>query len=116
METTKENELIPIALQIILHAGDARIKADDALEMAKRQEFSAAYEGLSEARLDIIHAHQAQTSIIQYVAQGIVYEPCLLFTHAQDTLMTIASEVRFAKQLVSFYELIVQESLSKKNN
>ena len=35
MEEQYENELIPIAMQIIIHAGDARNLLVDAMKMAK---------------------------------------------------------------------------------
>lgn len=42
MEEQYENELIPIAMQIIIHAGDARNLLVDAMKMAKIFDFSAA--------------------------------------------------------------------------
>lgn len=49
MEEQYENELIPIAMQIIIHAGDARNLLVDAMKMAKTFDFSAAEKKLFEA-------------------------------------------------------------------
>ncbi len=49
MEEQYENELIPIAMQIIIHAGDARNLLVDAMKMAKIFDFSAAEKKLFEA-------------------------------------------------------------------
>ena len=48
MEEQYENELIPIAMQIIIHAGDARNLLVDAMKMAKIFDFSAAEKKLFE--------------------------------------------------------------------
>ena len=38
----EESELVPVAMQIIMHAGDARIKITEALKAAKKFEFEKA--------------------------------------------------------------------------
>ncbi|WP_260442799.1 PTS lactose/cellobiose transporter subunit IIA [Listeria booriae] len=114
MKSMEDNELVPVAMQIILHAGDARVKADEALEFAKNADFNSAYASLADSKADIIQAHQSQTKVIQDETRGVTHEPNLLFTHAQDTLMTIASEIRFARRLVELYELILQSGEENK--
>ena len=44
--------------------------------------------------------------MIQNETRGKTYEPCLLFAHAQDTLMTIMSELKLAKELIDFFEIM----------
>lgn len=104
----EENELIPVAMQIILHAGNGRTKAQEAIKFAKLQDFDAAYEALKEAKENIVLAHRSQTTIIQNEAVGKSYQPCLLFTHAQDHLMTITSEVNMTRDLVDMFELVMK--------
>ncbi|MGM0240528.1 PTS lactose/cellobiose transporter subunit IIA [Enterococcus sp. AZ103] len=104
-----ENELIPVAMQIILHAGNGRTKAQEAIKLAKENDFVAAKEALKAAKDNIVLAHKSQTAVIQNEAAGKSYEPCLLFTHAQDHLMTISSEVSLTKDLVEFFELITNK-------
>lgn len=106
----KENELIPVSMQIILHAGDAREKAKEAIKLAKALDFDGAKKRLAEAKADIVLAHQSQTEVIQNEAAGKNYEPSLLFTHAQDTLMTIASEINLTKDIVDLFELAMEKS------
>lgn len=100
-----ENELVPVAMQIILNAGDARLEAGKALDKVELGEFEAANEYILNAREYIRQAHSAQTDVIQNEAKGISYQPCLLFIHAQDTLMTIISEVSFAERLVHLFKV-----------
>lgn len=59
MEEQYENELIPIAMQIIIHAGDARNLLVDAMKMAKIFDFSAAEKKLVEAEKKIVLAHKS---------------------------------------------------------
>lgn len=105
----EDNELVPVAMQIILHAGDARVLANEAIEHAKQAEFEEAKGCLAAAHQKIIQAHQSQTQVIQEETRGIQHEPSLLFTHAQDTMMTISSELRLTKVLVEMFELIIKK-------
>lgn len=102
----KENELMNVAMQIILHAGDARIKTEEAIEKAKLFDFESAEMTLKEAKECLRLAHIAQTQVIQNETSGKVYESCLLFTHAQDTLMTIMSEEKLATELISMFKIL----------
>lgn len=104
----EENELNSVAMQIILHAGNARVLADEAFQLAKEENFTAAYKKINEANANgILKAHQAQTQVIQDEARGVTHEPSLLLNHAQDHLMTIMSEVRMTKQMIELHELTV---------
>lgn len=105
-ENFQENELIDVAMQIILHAGDARIDAGNALTLAKQFKINEAREELKKAMENIRLAHVSQTHVIQNETRGKTYEYCLLFAHAQDTLMTINSEVKIANDLVDILEII----------
>ena len=51
-----ENELVSVAMQIILHAGDARIKVEIALKQAKQFNFTQAKETIQEAEECIHHS------------------------------------------------------------
>lgn len=100
----KENELVGVAMQIILHAGDARIKTEEALAKCKLFDYEGAKTTLADARECLRLAHLAQTEVIQDETRGKCYEPCLLFSHAQDTLMTIMSEEKLAQEIVELFE------------
>ena len=101
--------LISVAMKIIMNSGNARTKANQALEALEIFDFSKAYKKITEAKEDIKKAHQEQTEIIQNEAAGKHYQTCLIFTHAQDTLMTIMSEVNLTEKMIilfkSFYQL-----------
>lgn len=104
-----ENELIEVAMKIILHAGDARNNAEEAISLAKKEEFLGAREKIVEAKENIRLAHVAQTEVIQNEMSGSKYDISLLFNHAQDTLMTIMSEVKLVNSIIDLYELTVNK-------
>lgn len=106
MSEMEENKLVSVAMQIILHAGDARIKLTEALQEAKCFAFANADSLMQEAEEAITLAHKAQTDIIQDEASGGHYEFSLLFAHAQDTLMTVNSELRMAVEMISILKII----------
>ena len=100
----EENVLIKPAMGIITHAGDARLCARKSLEAVKNFDFDEAYHKLEEAKKEITKAHQAQTEVIQSEARGEKYEYCMLFNHAQDTLMTVNSEIELVSSLVDVFK------------
>ena len=74
----KEKELVQVAMQIILHAGDARNYATEALKAAKQFDFETADEKMKQANDCIILAHKAQTTTVQSEMSGEKYEYSML--------------------------------------
>lgn len=89
-----------VAMEVILNAGDGRTCIDQALESMAQLDFDAVEAHLKEAEAKILKAHNAQTDTIQRQAAGEDVEYSLLFTHAQDTLMTISAELHMAQKMV----------------
>ncbi len=102
----ENNPLIQISMNIILNAGDARTEAFGALEDAKKGDFVSAQEKIQTAEEAIKNAHQAQTDVLQEEMSGEAHELCILFIHAQDTLMTIKSELSMIKEMIELYKLV----------
>ncbi len=103
---TENNPLIQVSMNIILNAGDARNAAFKAIECAKKKDFDEAEKQIAAAEDAIREAHQAQTEVIQNEMSGENYELCILFIHAQDTLMTIKSELSMAKEIIDLYKTV----------
>ena len=102
----EQNELVDVAMQMILKAGDARNCATEALKFAKKGDFNAAQEYYDKAIENITLAHKAQTNVIQTEARGESYDYSLLFAHAQDTLMTIQSELFFTEEMIDVLKIV----------
>ena len=101
-----EIDLNQVAMQIILHSGSAKTLADEAFQLAKEKKFKEAYAKMEQAETEgILKAHQAQTLVIQEEARGLAHAPSLLFTHAQDHLMTTMATIDLIKELSELYFL-----------
>lgn len=111
----ENNELISVAFEIILSAGDAKLYIEKALECAAALEFDSCEKNIKEAEANIVKAHQAQTDVIQKETGGHEYRLCLLFVHAQDTLMTTMSELKMAKKFIALAQNLEKRLKSKQN-
>ena len=103
-----DERVITAAMGIILHAGDARLLISEALTAISGNNYEMATEKLKEAQIKMTEAHKIQTDMIQGEARGESIGYSLLFTHAQDTLMTIYSELKLTKQLYKVFESFEQ--------
>jgi PTS system cellobiose-specific IIA component len=95
----KEIDMSEAAMQIIIHAGDARLYTMEAIDAMGDENFDKAREQLKFATEKLKAAHIVHTRAIQDEARSVVQPYSLLFTHAQDTLMTIKSELLLAEHL-----------------
>lgn len=105
----EEYDFSKISMNIILPAGDARTKASEALDAIMDGDEAKAEELLKEAKEFVKQAHKAQTDVLQSLAAKEYAgeeEPKLpmLFIHAQDTIMTIMSEVNITEKLIAMYK------------
>lgn len=81
-------EMEQIIFTIIVHAGDSRSHALEALRYAREGNFIKAEESMAQAKTELIEAHQIQTELLQAEARGEEQALSLLLIHAQDHLMT----------------------------
>lgn len=95
-----DENVINVAMQIILNAGNARNNVMSAMSAEMSGDKKKANELLDAAKECVKKAHLQQTEAIQEEARGNKMEIGLLFIHAQDTLMTIASEVNMMEQMI----------------
>ena len=107
MEETLQNNEMDVnetAMQIIIHAGDARLHTMEAIDAMGEDQFDKAREQIEMANKKLKAAHIVHTKAIQDEARGAALPYSLLFTHAQDTLMTIKSELLLAEHLLGVFE------------
>ncbi len=101
----KDNKMINEAMEILLHAGESRNMILEAFDSISNFEFEKAARRLNDAHKEIVLAHKVQTCVLQNIASEIYPEEySILFTHAQDTLMTIYSEYHIAKKIIGITE------------
>lgn len=99
-----DEEIVRASMEIILNAGDARVENLEVLRSISTGDFEGARQHLTKAEETITVAHRAQTDKIQAETSGEPSIYSLLFAHAQDTLMTINSEITLTKGLVEVFE------------
>lgn len=97
-------QTIQDAMQIILHAGDARKYCMEALKAIETSDFETAEEKMVLANEEIVQAHHIQTDAITAETSGEEGHYSVLFAHAQDTLMTIYSELNIAKRMLAIFK------------
>ncbi|ACF56379.1 lichenan-specific phosphotransferase enzyme iia component (pts system lichenan-specific eiia component) (eiia-lic) (eiii-lic) [Streptococcus pneumoniae] len=89
---------------LIMYGGEAKSNAMEAIQAAKKGDFSKANRRLADANAALLQAHKAQTEMLTREAQGEKTSISLLMVHAQDHLMTSLTFVDLAKEVVEVYE------------
>lgn len=102
-EEKKIEELNYISMDIIMHAGNSHNYMENAVDEAVKGNFKEAEEFIKKASDEIVKAHNAQTDVIQTSIRDNQNIMTLLFVHAQDTLMTIRSELKMVKHIIGLY-------------
>jgi Phosphotransferase system cellobiose-specific component IIA len=97
-------EQVDVSMSIIMHAGDARAFCKDAISSIAKGDLTKAKSLLNAAQKEIAEAHRVQTDVIQGETRGEKREYSLLFAHAQDTLMTVYSEINMSNQFIKVFE------------
>jgi cellobiose PTS system EIIA component len=92
-----------VIFQIILHGGNGRSAAMEAMFAAKQGDFEGAREKLKEAETALNDAHHIQTSLIQGEIRGETTAVSLLMVHAQDHLMNAMTVKDLAAEMVELY-------------
>ena len=91
------------ALQIILHAGNAKSAALMAIDAAHDGDFEEAEKQLAEAQSEMSAAHKMQFELTQAEANGNTVDINIILIHAEDhlTMATMASD--FAERFIELY-------------
>lgn len=104
MKKVDSNELNLLSMEVILRSGNARSFVFQAVNKASEGDFDQADSLMQEANKQVVIAHKAQTSTLQKEAEGIEIPYSPLFGHAQDTLMTIKTEINLMKEIIKIYK------------
>jgi len=97
-------DLEKISLNIILHGGNARAKAFEALEACKKGDYERADRFLRIAKEEITKAHVAQTKVLNAEAKGKNVRLNLLFIHSLDILMIATSEIDLVECIIELHK------------
>lgn len=89
---------------LIMYGGDAKGKAVEALDAAKKGEFEEAEVMLEQANESLVTAHRSQTSLLTNEAQGEPVEISLLLIHGQDHLMNAITFIDLIREMIELYK------------
>ncbi|GGE52499.1 PTS cellobiose transporter subunit IIA [Pullulanibacillus camelliae] len=92
------------AMRLILFAGDAKCLCQEAITIAKKEEFTRALDLLEEARIHLLKAHNIQTQLISEEAKGISMDINLILIHAEDHLMNAINFRDMAVEHIQLYQ------------
>lgn len=106
MEEPKNLEVI---MGLIMHSGNAKSSAMEAIVATKSNDFELANEKIKEADKSLVLAHHSQTEMLIEEAQGKHLPITLLTIHSQDHLMTAIAFTDLAKELIELYRRIEGE-------
>ncbi|CAM3125816.1 PTS lactose/cellobiose transporter subunit IIA [Leuconostoc rapi] len=92
-----------IVMGIIMHAGNAKALAHEALEAAKAHEFIKADNFMQESNKALTQAHNVQSDLLTKEAQGEHTDINLYMVHAQDHLMNAITYQDLIKEMIVLY-------------
>lgn len=104
-KSNKEN-IMETVMILIMHGGDARSSAMEAVQAAKEGRFDSAQNKLKQADNSISEAHKVQMELLSKEASGESVELNLLMVHAQDHLMNAMTYRDLAEELIELYERV----------
>ena len=93
-----------VCFQLIANSGAAKSSYMEAVELAKKGDFKAADEKVTEAEECFVQAHKIHADLIQKEAAGEKTELSLLFIHAEDQMAMTEMVQLFSKQLLQLYK------------
>jgi len=93
-----------IVFTIIMHAGDARSHALEALRYAREGNGDEAEKSMEKAKSELVEAHHIQTELLQAEAGGQKQDVNLLLIHAQDHLMTAILAKDLIEEMILMYK------------
>lgn len=99
-----DEQITMMAMDILMHAGDARSYCLKYLECVMNGDTAGAEENLKKAEEENTASHKTQTDAIQRAVSGEPFEYSLLLTHSQDWMMTVESEIILAKSIAAMYQ------------
>lgn len=97
MDKTNNEKL---AFELILHAGNAKSKAMEAIYASREKDFIKAQKNLEEAEKELNEAHKSQTAMLVGEANGEKLEMNILLVHALDHLSMATVTLELAEELV----------------
>lgn len=105
-----DNKIVSTSFDIIFNAGEARNECEKALRALEAFDFEEADKCMKEANAAIVKAHAMHTEVLQaYIGEMEGQDYYMIFSHAQDHLMTTNSEIIIAKHLIKLTKAVYEK-------
>lgn len=101
----KENLYLETIMTLIVHAGNAKSEAMEAIASAKEGDFNDADARIKAAEASLVEAHHSQTEMLTTEARGDKVTITLLTVHSQDHLMTSIAYTDLAKEIIDLHRI-----------
>lgn len=98
------DKVMEVIMGIIMHSGDAKSHAMEAIKAARQGDFDKADASIKLAEEAFVQAHHSQTALLTKEAQGEKTDVSLLMVHAQDHLMTSMTFTDLAKEIIHLHK------------
>lgn len=98
-----EEQYLEAIMGLIMHSGNAKSDAMEAIYAAKSGDFQLAEEKMKLAEESLVLAHQSQTELLTKEAQGEHITVTLLTVHSQDHLMNAITFKDLAIEMIDVY-------------
>lgn len=98
-----EEQLLETIMGLIMHGGDAKSSAMEAITAAKAGNFDEADQKIKNAEEALVNAHKSQTSLLTREASGDSVELSLLLVHGQDHLMNAITFKDLAMEIIDIH-------------
>lgn len=105
--------LLETIMGLIMHGGDAKSSAMEAIYAAKAGNFDEAAKKIEDTEEALGKAHKAQTSLLTKEASGESVELSLLLVHGQDHLMNAITFKDLATEIIDVYRKIDGQDVSE---
>lgn len=109
----EEGQLLEMVMELIMHGGDAKSSAMEAIQFAKNGNFDDAIEKLADSEDAIEKAHASQTKLLTKEASGDTVELSLLMIHGADHLMTAITVKDLAVEIIDVYRKMDGQDISE---
>jgi PTS system cellobiose-specific IIA component len=97
-----ENEAEAIVMNLVVHGGDAKSSAVQAIKAAREGDFATADDLMAQAQDSLNQAHEFQSAQIRGEINGDNHEPVsLIMVHGQDHLMNAITACDLAAQIIA---------------
>lgn len=108
----QQGEVLEKVMGMIMHGGDAKSSAMEAIHAAKSGNFDEAMDKINDSEDALEKAHESQTNLLAREAGEGSVELSLLMIHGQDHLMNAITTKDLAIEMIDVYRKLDGQDIS----